>query len=206
MEIISLVFIFTSILIILTPGQDMVLVVSRSLAQGKKAGIITALGVSVGLMGHTILATLGLGAILLASDWVFTAVKFIGAGYLIYIGYQLIKSSNNKFNTQNLESVSYKKMFFQGAFSNISNPKVTIFYFSYLPQFVVDSSISHTYQLFILGTVFAIITFFVKAPLGYLGGVFSFWIQTREFVLNAIFKTSGFLMILLGIKLALEEK
>jgi threonine/homoserine/homoserine lactone efflux protein len=205
MEVISLIFVLTSVMIILIPGQDMVLVLSRSLVQGKKAGIITALGVSIGLIGHTLLAALGLGAILMASEWIFNAIKIIGAVYLIYIGYQLLSAKDSSIDTQKLKKVSYKKMFLQGAICNISNPKITIFYFSYLPQFVIPNAISQTYQLLVLGTTFALLTFIIKGPLGYLGGMFSFWISTREFVLKAIFKTSGAILILLGIKLALEE-
>lgn len=206
MEAITLIFLFTSVMIILTPGQDFILVMSRSIAQGQKAGIITAFGVSIGLLGHTVLATLGLGALLLASDWLFNAIKFIGAAYLIYMGYQLLKSSDHKLDTQNLELVSYKKMFVQGALSNIMNPKIAIFYFAYLPQFVVVNSSNQTWQLLALGVTFAVLTFCIKAPLGYLSGMLSFWIKTRQTVLNYIYKTSGFILIALGHKLALSEK
>jgi len=94
MEIVTLVFLLTSAVIILTPGQDMILVMSRSIAQGQKAGVMTAFGVSIGLLGHTLLATLGLGALLLASEFLFNIIKLIGAGYLIYIGYQLLRSKD----------------------------------------------------------------------------------------------------------------
>lgn len=206
MEALSIFFILTSVLIILTPGQDMVLVLSRSLAQGKKAGVITALGVSIGLVGHTLLTTLGLGAILMASEWIFNLIKYVGAAYLIYIGYQLLKAKDLNLKAKSLSKVSHKKMFLQGALSNISNPKITIFYFSYLPQFVVSSSSSETLQLFILGLTFAILTFLLKAPIGYVGGALSFWIKTRDYILKAVFKISGVILILLGIKLALESK
>lgn len=206
MEAISILFILTSIAIILTPGQDLILVLSRSLAQGKKAGIVTALGVSVGLMGHTILATLGLGAILMASEWVFNLIKYIGAAYLIYIGYQLLKAKDINLESNEVTNTSYKKMFLIGALSNISNPKITIFYFSFLPQFVVNGTTSETLQLFILGTTFVVLTFIIKAPIGYLGGAFSFWIKTKEFVLKAIYKTSGAILVILGIKLAFEQR
>jgi threonine/homoserine/homoserine lactone efflux protein len=92
MEAISWVFIITSLVLIITPGQDMILVMSRSVSQGRKAGIMTALGVSVGLVGHTLLATFGLGAILLASETLFTMIKFIGAGYLLYLGIKKVRS------------------------------------------------------------------------------------------------------------------
>ncbi len=207
MEVITLIFIITSIVIILTPGQDMLIVMSRSLAQGQKAGVITALGVSVGLIGHTLLATFGLGALLMASDWVFNIIKFVGAAYLIYIGYQLVSSKESKFTLNaDIKKVSYSKMFFQGAFTNISNPKITIFYFSYLPQFVVPNSGNEALHLFTLGLTFAILTFVIKSSIGILSGLLSFWIQTRPMVLEYIHKTSGVILIALGLKLALFDK
>ncbi|KAB7884648.1 LysE family translocator [Poseidonibacter ostreae] len=192
--------------IILTPGQDMMIVMSRLIAQGKKAGIITAFGVAIGLMGHTILATLGLGTLLLASEWLFNTIKYIGAAYLIYLGYQLLTSNEHKLAMKDMPKVSYKKMLMQGAITNISNPKITIFYFSYLPQFIVPSAGSESLQLFILGTTFAVITFFLKAPIGFLAGLLSSWIKARPMVLNYIHKTSGVILVSLGLKLALSER
>lgn len=206
MEIVTLVFLLTSTVLILTPGQDMILVMSRSIAQGQKAGIMTAFGVSVGLLGHTLLATLGLGALLLASEFLFNIVKFIGAGYLIYIGYQLFRSKDHTMNIKDLPKVSYKRMFIQGALSNIMNPKIAIFYFSYLPQFVIPNNGNETMQLFILGFTFAILTFFIKAPIGFISGLLSFWIKTRPIILKNIYRTSGIILIGLGFKLALEER
>ncbi|MDP6925697.1 MAG: LysE family translocator [Rhodospirillales bacterium] len=96
------VFLAASLLIIITPGQDMVLVMSRSLSQGSLAGIVTAAGVSIGLMGHTVLATLGLGAILQASGALFLILKLVGAAYLIYLGIQLLRSKQTSdFSSQN---------------------------------------------------------------------------------------------------------
>ena len=206
MEPITLLFILTSIIIILTPGQDMILVMSRSISQGKKAGITTAFGISIGLMGHTLLATLGLGALLMTSQWLFDIIKFIGAAYLIYIGTQLLFSKNPKLAMKDLPKVSYKKMIMQGALTNIMNPKITIFYFSYLPQFVNINNGNESLQLFILGFTFAILTFLIKAPIGFVSGLLSFWIQARPIVLNYINKTSGFILILLGLKLASEQR
>jgi threonine/homoserine/homoserine lactone efflux protein len=206
MEVVTFVFLLTSAVVIVTPGQDMILVMSRSIAQGQKAGIITALGVSVGLLGHTLLATLGLGALLLASEFLFSIVKFIGAGYLIYIGYQLLRSKDPTIAMKDLPKVSYKKMFIQGALSNIMNPKVAIFYFSYLPQFVIQNNGNETMQLFILGFTFATLTFLIKAPIGFISGLLSFWIKTRPMILHYIHRTSGLILIGLGLKLALAER
>ena len=87
-----LLFTVASLVLIATPGQDMILVMSRSVAQGAAAGVVTAAGVSVGLVGHTALATLGLGAILRTSEWLFVALKFVGAAYLLYLGIGLLRT------------------------------------------------------------------------------------------------------------------
>ena len=88
-------FIVASIVLIVTPGQDMILVMSRSIAQGSAAGVATAAGVSVGLVGHTLLATLGLGAILRTSEWLFVLLKLVGAAYLVYLGVQLLRTRSH---------------------------------------------------------------------------------------------------------------
>ena len=162
MEVITLLFIFSSLIIIITPGQDMILVMSQSISHGKKAGIITAFGVSCGLLVHTLLATIWLGSLLMASTWLFDVIKFIGAAYLIYIGYQLLLSKNPKLSIKTLPKVSYKKMFLQGALTNIMNPKIAIFYFSYLPQFVTLNEGNESLQFFILGITYAILAFFIR--------------------------------------------
>ena len=206
MEVITLLFIFSSLIIIITPGQDMILVMSQSISHGKKAGIITAFGVSCELLVHTLLATIGLGSLLMASTWLFDVIKFIGAAYLIYIGFQLLLSKNPKLSIKTLPKVSYKKMFLQGALTNIMNPKIAIFYFSYLPQFVTLNEGNESLQFYILGITYAILAFFIKAPIGFISGVLSLWIQSRPMVLKYINKTSGVILIGLGLKLATQQR
>jgi len=100
LEVSWVFFIAASLILIVTPGQDMMLVMSRSIAQGPHAGIITAAGVSVGLVGHTVLATLGLGAILRTSQWLFLALKLVGAVYLVYLGLQLLRTQRGALRSQ----------------------------------------------------------------------------------------------------------
>lgn len=129
-------FALTSLALIITPGQDMILVMSRSITQGATAGIVTAAGVSTGLLGHTLLAALGLGAILQASEWLFVALKLAGAAYLLYLGYGLLRTRDATLVLQEAAGISYARLFANGALSNLSNPKVAIFFFAFLPQFV----------------------------------------------------------------------
>src|SRR5262245_37514993 len=144
-------FVVASLVLIVTPGQDMVLVMSRSIAQGAAAGVATAAGVSVGLVGHTLLATLGLGAVLRTSEWLFIALKLVGAAYLIYLGVGLLRTRRAELVVQVSARRSGWRLFFDGALSNVSNPKIAVFYFAFLPQFVLPGAAHPTLSVFALG-------------------------------------------------------
>jgi threonine/homoserine/homoserine lactone efflux protein len=146
---------------------------SRAVSQGSKAGVITASGVSVGLLGHSALTSLGLGAMLLASALLFSVLKIVGAGYFLYLGIRLIFNRSPRLDLNNSHRVSSKKLFFTGAVSNISNPNVTIFYFAFLPQFIPGNANNPSLCLLSLGICFAILTFLVKGPVGYFAGTIS---------------------------------
>jgi threonine/homoserine/homoserine lactone efflux protein len=184
----------------------MILVMSRSVAQGVAAGVVTAAGVSVGLIGHTILATLGLGAILRTSEWLFVALKFVGAAYLLYLGVGLLRTKRGSLTVETGNGRSLSKLFFDGAFSNLSNSKVTIFFFAFLPQFISPGVQHPTLSVFMLGIVFAALTFFVKAPVGVFAGALSAWFRARPGVLTWIYRSSGAILVGLGVKLALDRR
>ena len=201
-----LLFVVASLALIATPGQDMILVMSRSIAQGAAAGVVTAAGVAVGLLGHTVLATLGLGAILRTSEWLFAALKFAGAAYLLYLGIGLLRTSHGSLVIGKQAARPLGKLFLDGAFSNLSNPKVAIFYFAFLPQFVSPSARHPTLSVFVLGVVFAVLTFVAKAPVGIFSGALSEWFRSRPSVLTWIYRSSGAILVGLGIRLALERR
>ncbi|MBF0530000.1 MAG: LysE family translocator [Deltaproteobacteria bacterium] len=201
-----LVFIITSLILIITPGQDMILVMSRSISQGWKAGVATASGVSVGLLGHTVLATLGLGALLSASEILFMIIKLIGAAYLLYLGIALLRNNHAGLDISSLPTASLRKLFFQGVISNLSNPKIAIFYFAYLPQFIPAGAENPTFLILMLGASFAMLTFLVKGPIGYGAGILSSWLRTRPAMLGWINRLSGVVLITLGLRLAFERR
>ena len=201
-----LLFVVASLVLIATPGQDMILVMSRSVAQGPAAGVATAAGVSVGLVGHTVLATLGLGAILRTSEWLFIALKLVGAAYLIYLGIGLLRSRGEMLLTRASTRRSLWRLFFDGAISNISNPKIAVFYFAFLPQFVTPGAVSPTVTVFALGLVFAVLTFLVKGPVGLIAGRLSGWLRARPAALTGLYRSSGAVLLLLGVKLAFERR
>jgi threonine/homoserine/homoserine lactone efflux protein len=201
-----LVFVVASLVLIATPGQDMILVMSRSVAQGAAAGVVTAAGVSVGLVGHTMLATLGLGAILRTSEVLFLALKLAGAAYLVYLGVELLRTGGARLATTSESPRSLRKLFVDGAFSNLSNPKIAIFYFAFLPQFVSPDAQHPTLTVFVLGLVFAALTFLVKAPVGIFAGALSAWLRSRPSVLTWVYRCSGAILLGLGVKLAFERR
>lgn len=199
-------FIVTSLILIITPGPDMLLVMSRSIAMGQKAGIATAAGVSVGLLGHTLLATLGLGAILQTSAILFATLKFIGAAYLVYLGIKAFRAPLPTFETSETAKISFRGLFFQGAFSNLSNPKIAIFYFAFLPQFVSTENTETTTVIFFLGVFFAVLTFFVKAPVAFFSGKLSGWLRSNTIVQVWLNRICGGVLVGLGLRLAFETR
>ena len=201
-----LLFIVASLALIALPGQDMILVMSRSIAQGAKAGVVTAAGVSVGLVGHTVLATLGLGVILRTSEWLFLVLKLVGAAYLLYLGVGLLRTRRGGLAITAEASRPLGKLFVDGAFSNLANPKIAVFYFAFLPQFVSPSAQQPTLTVFVLGLAFAGLTFLVKAPVAVFSGALSAWLRSRPSVLIWVYRSSGAMLVGLGVRLALERR
>lgn len=202
-----LVFVVASLVLIVTPGQDMILVMSRSVAQGAAAGVATAAGVSVGLMGHTILATLGLGAVLRTSELLFIALKLVGAAYLLYLGIGLLLTKRSALELGvSTAPRSVRKLFMDGALSNLSNPKIAIFYFAFLPQFVLPAAQHPTLTVMALGSAFAVLTFLIKGPVGMFAGALSGWLRTRPGVLAWVYRSSGAVLVGLGVRLAFERR
>lgn len=205
-EISWLMFIPAALLLIIVPGQDMMLVMSRSVAQGVGAGLATAAGVCTGLIGHTILATLGLGALLQTSEWLFFAVKMAGAAYLVYLGIVLVCTRRQALALPAGSARSLPRLFFDGAFCNIANPKIVVFYLAFLPQFVLPDAAHPALCVFVLGLMYAGLAFLVKGPLGIAGGFLSQWLQTQPGALGWIYRFSGAVLIALAVKLAFEQQ
>ena len=199
-------FVLTSLVVIATPGQDMLLVMSRSIAQGPAAGVVTAAGVGAGLLGHTVLATLGLGAVLTASEWAFVALKVVGAAYLVWLGIGLLRTRSASIEVDSAPPRSLPRLFADGALSNLSNPKIAIFYFAFLPQFVTRDAAHPTLAIAVLGTAFALLTFAVKGPVGAAAGLLSAWLRRRPRVLVWVYRCSGLVMLGLGIRLVMERR
>lgn len=153
-------FIATAILLIITPGQDTFFILGRSLAGGRQAGIAAALGISAGTAIHTVLAALGLSALLATSPYAFMAVKFAGAAYLIYIGIRALLSRSDGLPGASGDPGApgrphlHWSAFRQGVLTNLLNPKVALFFLALLPQFIAAGSTHKVSAFLTLGLSF----------------------------------------------------
>jgi RhtB (resistance to homoserine/threonine) family protein len=201
-------FILTGILLNITPGNDTIFILSRSMAQGKKAGFMSVLGIATGSLIHTILAAFGLSIIIAKSILVFNIIKYAGAVYLLYIGYQMLTDKKN-LNTDasfSEKSINLKKIYRDGVITNVLNPKVALFFISFLPQFI-DSNLSNTVLPFIkLGVTFTITgTIWCLILANFASFIFS-KLKHNKTLSNYINKTCGAVLVGLGIKVALSNQ
>jgi threonine/homoserine/homoserine lactone efflux protein len=204
-EVNWLLFVTASLVLIAIPGQDMILVMSRSIAQGAVAGVATATGVCSGLVVHTVVATLGLGALIQASSFLYFGLQLAGAVYLIHLGLQLLRAPQQQLAMAGSAAKRPARMFFDGALSNICNPKIAVFYLAFLPQFVAPGAAHATLSLFVLGLVFAVLALLVKGPIGLGAAALSGWLRAHPQSLVWLFRTSGLVLLGLGLQLALQR-
>lgn len=151
-------FTVAALVLTFTPGPDMTLFMAKTLTQGKKAGVAAVLGATSGLIIHTILAAIGVSALLAASAAAFTVLKIIGAGYLIWLAWQSIRNGSSL----TLEAVEapeqpFHRVWLQGLGVNILNPKIVLFFVTFLPQFVSASDTNAVSKLLFLGGYFVVL-------------------------------------------------
>jgi threonine/homoserine/homoserine lactone efflux protein len=200
-------YIAASLALIATPGQDMIYVITRSLAQGRFAGICSAVGVCIGILVHTALAALGVGAILQASESLFVALKFAGAAYLVYLGLKLLLSREARTGLgEAKETLSPRALVWQGILSNVTNPKIVLFFFAFLPQFIDPASAHPTRDLAFLGVLYALLALPVKSAVGIAAGSLSERVLRNPAMIAWMNRVSGGVLIALGLRLAATDR
>jgi threonine/homoserine/homoserine lactone efflux protein len=200
-------FVMTGLLLNMVPGPDTLYILARTVAQGRRAGILSALGISAGCFVHTIAAALGLSAILVTSATAFVVVKLCGAAYLIYLGVQMLFHSSRKEASAEpaLVSVPGRTIFAQAILTNVLNPKVAVFFLAFLPQFVSSTAQQMFLPFLLLGLVFI-----VNGTIYCMLLVLFASALTRKFKANqrtaALLKrVTGGVFVGLGLKLAAER-
>ncbi len=201
-----LLFITAGLALNLTPGPDMIYCATRAASQGRGAGVLSAVGGGVGGLVHTIAAAFGLSALLTYSATAFLIVKYAGVVYLVYIGIQMIRSRDVGSVPDRLERVSGWKVFRQGVVTTILNPKVAIFFLSFLPQFVDPARGSVTLQFLVLGCIFVTPGTTINVIVGLLFGYFGVWLDRKPLFWRIQRRFSGSILVGLGLYLALPDK
>jgi RhtB (resistance to homoserine/threonine) family protein len=196
-------FLAAGILLNLTPGPDTVYILGRSIAQGREAGVASALGISLGSIFHTCAAALGLSAILATSALAFGTIKLIGGAYLIFLGAKMILDRRKQLSLpSNFRRRTTIAAFRQGILTNILNPKVALFYLAFLPQFIDPASNAKVPAFILLGLTFVTTGTIWCLILAWFASAFSERLRANETISQWLNRTAGALFIFLGLRLA----
>ena len=200
-------FIIAGILLNLTPGADTMYILTRSITQGRKAGIYSVLGITTGGLIHTTLAAFGLSIILAKSAFAFNTIKYIGVAYLVYLGIKMIIDKNNLFDnkTQKIETTDLFKIYRQGLITNVLNPKVALFFLSLLPQFINPHYANGPIPFLILGATFMTTGTIWCLILAYSASLITKTLRNNDRIGKMMQKISGFIFIGLGIKILTDK-
>ena len=196
------IFVLASFLLAIAPGSNLIYITTRSVAQGRHAGILSALGATTGNLVHTFANALGLSALMATSAIAFSVVKYVGVAYLIYIGVQTLLSKVGMIQVKSKEQVQLREVFCQGLLVSLLNPQTILFLLAFLPQFVDSSRGSIALQLFLLGVVLMVVKFSVYISVGLASGQFGAWLRARRGVQQATKWLTGSIYIALGVTTA----
>jgi len=201
-----ILFIGASILLTLSPGPDNLYVFTLSLQKNLRVALLTTLGLMSGIIVHTTLAAFGISAIFQTSETIFTLFKFLGAGYLIYLGYLTFKHRNTPLDTKVLSiASSLWHAYFKGLGMNLLNPKVSLFFLAFLPQFVSYDTSSMTASIFLLGGVFILQATLIFGLIALLAHYLGQRILHQTKLISRINTLSAFIFLGFGVRLAFEK-
>lgn len=194
-------FLMSAFVICIIPGPDMLYILANSLKGGVKAGVISAFGMTLGMLTYTILASTGLAASFLMSKKLFNAIQIIGGIYLLWIAYNTFRDTSAMENISIKSSIPLPIVFKQAAITNLLNPKVALFYIAFLPQFTNSKLGNMTFQLLILGFSFLFLGLIVDCIVGILSGHLSALLVKNTFIKKYLNKLSAIIYTLLAIRL-----
>ncbi|MCF6173567.1 MAG: LysE family translocator [Campylobacteraceae bacterium] len=199
-------FFLTSLIVVLLPGTGVIYTVSIGLLRGAKASIFAAFGCTAGILPSMIASIFGLSAIFNTSAVVFQSVKFIGVVYLLYIAWTMWRENGQTRLQNKEEGIGLLKIIFKGFLINILNPKLTLFFLAFLPQFIPSQTQTPVVDMLVLGGFFMALTLFVFILYGLFANSMRRYITSSSKYINKIQKTFAILFALLAVKLALAER
>ena len=195
-------FLVAGILLNLTPGPDTAYILGRSIAQGREAGIASALGICVGSIFHTSAAALGLSAILATSALAFGAIKLLGGVYLVFLGLKMIFERGGQLSLpSNFRRRTRNAAFRQGILTNVLNPKVALFFLAFLPQFIDPASNAKVLAFVVLGLTFVTTGTVWCVIVAWFASALSGRIRNNETIGRSLNRATGALFVLIGVRL-----
>jgi len=198
-------FIVASALLTIAPGPDIIYVLTRGVSQGPRAGMAAALGFASGCVFHTFLAAVGIAALIRSSELAFDLVRYAGAAYLVWIGIQALRHRSS-FEVEGAQDVrTLATIYKQSVLGNILNPKVTLFFLAFLPQFVNTQAGSLGWQMAALGLIFMIQTVVIFGAVALFAGWIGAWIRRKPAIGQRLNVFAGITFIALGIRVALPD-
>ncbi len=198
------IFVVATSVLLLTPGPAVLYIVTRSIDQGRVAGIVSTLGIAVGTLFHVAAAAFGISALLVSSVLLFNFVKYLGAAYLIYLGIRKLLVREELQSIQKEESRKLFQIFYQGTLVNLLNPKTALFFFAFLPQFVDSSRGSATVQILFLGATLVIMGLLSDGLYAWFAGSLAKGLRSNLRFLRAQRYFAGMVYIALGAATALS--
>lgn len=198
----TLAFLAAALLLTATPGPDNLMVLSMGMSRGRRAGIAFGLGCALGCLSHTLLAVVGVSALVATSPVAFTALKLAGGAYLLWMGVQAWRHAGAvRVGGGAMDGTPLGQLFTKGLIANAINPKVVLFFLSFLPQFVVAQQGSVPVQLGLLGLLFTAQAVLLFGLLGFFSGSVGAWLNRRPRVGPWLDRLAGTVFIGLGLRL-----
>ncbi|NOU60735.1 LysE family translocator [Marinifilum caeruleilacunae] len=201
-------FLTASLILSIMPGPDNIFVLTESVSSGQRSGLSISLGLSLGVMIHTLAAALGLSIVIQQSVLIFSIIKYLGAAYLFYLAISALKTKpggSKKDFTKGAERKSISQLIRKGFLMNVLNPKVSLFFIAFLPQFVSKSGFNISFQMIILGFIFMIQAWLVFSFIAILSGRLHRYLESPNFLTITKWSKFGVLTILAGLLLTSDK-
>jgi threonine/homoserine/homoserine lactone efflux protein len=199
-------FFLASTLLAIAPGPDNVFVLTQSALHGKLSGLVVVFGLCTGLLVHTAAVAFGVAVIFQASTLAFTLLKIIGAGYLVYLAWQIFRATPEQIHMQSDQQKSLGTLYRRGIIMNVTNPKVSIFFLAFLPQFADPGRGPISLQMVALGGIFITATILVFGAMALIGGALGEWLNRSERAQRVMNWTAGTIFVGLALKLVTAER
>lgn len=199
-------FFIASVLLAFAPGPDNIFVLTQSALQGKLSGLMVVFGLCTGLLVHTGAVAFGVAVIFQASTLAFALLKYIGGGYLLYLAWHAFRASPEKINMRGGQQKGVGILYRRGIIMNLTNPKISIFFLAFLPQFADPQRGSISLQMVVLGGIFIFATILVFGSIAFIGGVLGDWLNRSERAQRTMNRIAGTVFIGLALKLVTVER